>query len=66
MMKNLNHLIVHTLRRMQNFLERYVAFLHSENTPIKIYVNNIKNNVMFRVKMGYFLKLLSSYGNAPK
>ena len=31
-----------------------------ENSPIKIYVNNIKNRIVFKIKSGYKLELLTN------
>ena len=32
----------------------------TENPPIKIYVNKIKNRIVFKIKIGYKLELLST------
>ena len=31
----------------------------TENPPIEIYVNQIENRITFRIKAGYYLKLLT-------
>ena len=32
----------------------------ANNPPVQIYVNNIKNRIVFKIKIGYKLELLSS------
>ena len=46
---------------MQDYLE-YIIKKHktiSDNPPVQIYVNKIKNRIVFKIKVGYKLELLS-------
>ena len=46
---------------MQDYLE-YIIKKHetiSDNPPVQIYVNKIKNRIVFKIKAGYKLELLS-------
>ena len=40
-------------------LKKYET-ITDENSPIKIYVNNIKNRIVFKIKSGYKLELLTN------
>ena len=41
---------------------KYIIKKHAtiaDNTPVEIYVNKIKNTIVFKIKTGYKLELLS-------
>ena len=53
--------VSYNISEIQNYIE-YVIKKHEtigENTPILIYVNTINNRIVFKVKTGYQLELLS-------
>ena len=51
----------YSIADIQNYFE-YIIKKHetsADNTPVLIYVNKIKNRVIFKIKTGYKLELLS-------
>ena len=51
----------YSISDIQDYFE-YIFQIHSEsvdNPSIKIYVNKIKNRIMFKIKSGYYLELLT-------
>ena len=53
--------VSYNISEIQNYIE-YVIKKHEtigENTPILIYVNTINNRIVFKIKTGYQLELLS-------
>ena len=52
----------HSVPDLQNYFE-YIIKKHEtitdENSPIKIYAINIKNRIVFKIKVGYVLQLLT-------
>ena len=41
-------------------LSDIILYLKKHNPLIKIYVSNIKNSIKFKIKIGYYLKHLTS------
>ena len=41
----------------ENIFEKNVE--KTDNPPIKIYINKIENRITFKIKTGYYLKLLT-------
>ena len=61
-MTNLNYLTDHILYQIFKIFVEYILRKRGENTDnpsVKIYVNKIKNRIVFRIKNGYSLKLLT-------
>ena len=61
-MTNLNYLTDHILYQIFKIFVEYILRKRGENTnnpSVKIYVNKIKNRIVFRIKNGYSLKLLT-------
>ena len=51
----------YSISNIQDYFE-YILKKHSEsveNSPIRIYVNRIENRIMFKIKSGYYLELLT-------
>ena len=51
----------YSISDIQDYFE-YILKKHSEsvdNPPIRIYVNGIENRIMFKIKSGYYLELLT-------
>ena len=51
---------------IQDYFE-YIIEKHetiADNPPVKIYVNKIKNRIVFKIKTGYKLELLSEETNS--
>ena len=47
---------------IQHYL-KYIIKKHetvTDNLPIRIYVNKIKNRIIFKIKTGYYLELFNS------
>ena len=45
------------LRMMNLIIKKYETI--ADNTPVQIYVNKIKNRIVFKIKTGYKLELLT-------
>ena len=61
-MINLNYLADHILYQIFKIFVEYILKKRGENTDnpsVKIYVNKIKNRIVFKIKNGYSLKLLT-------
>ena len=51
---------------IQDYFE-YIIKKHeniADNPPVKVYVNKIKNRIVFKIKIGYKLELLTEKNNA--
>ena len=60
-MKNLNHLINHTVSDFQDYFE-YIIKKHekvTDNPSLRIYLNKIENIITFRIKDKYYVELLT-------
>ena len=60
-LKNLNYLIDHILYQIFKIILNKALKKHetvTDNPSIMIYINKIENGIMFRIKTGYYLKLL--------
>ena len=40
-------------------IQDYIEYIYGENAPILIYVNTINNRIVFKIKSGFKLELLS-------
>ena len=52
---------LYNIEQIQDYFE-YILKKHetiADNPPVQIYVNKIKNRIVFKIKKGYKLKLLS-------
>ena len=61
-MKNLNFLMDHILYQIFKFILNALQKKHGEmtvNPSIRIYINKIGNRIMFKIKTGYYLELLT-------
>ena len=61
-MNSLNYLIDHILYQTFKIILNISLKKHGEKTdkpPIKIYVSKIENRIMFKIKTGYYLELLT-------
>ena len=59
---NLNCQMDHTQYQIFKIIFEYILKKHSENvdnSSIRIYVNKIKNRITFKIKNGYYFKLLT-------
>ena len=56
-MKNLSYLMDHIQDYFKYILKKHIESV--DNPSIKIYVNKIENRVMFKIKNGYYLELLT-------
>ena len=53
----------YNVQQIQNYFQFIIKkheTIADENSPMKIYVNKIKNKIVFKIKTGYKLKLLSN------
>ena len=50
----------YSIADIQGYFEFFIKKHKSEHPPVKIYPNKIKNRIVFKVKAGYKLELLSS------
>ena len=60
-MKNLNYLMDHILYQIFKNILNVSLKKHktvTDNPSIRIYINDIENRITFKVKTGYYLKLL--------
>ena len=59
-MMNLIYLMDHAISDIQNYFE-YIIKKHETiaDNPVQIYINKIKNRIVFKIKTGYKLELLS-------
>ena len=57
---NLIYLMDHAISDIQNYFE-YIIKKHETiaDNPVQIYINKIKNRIVFKIKTGYKLELLS-------
>ena len=56
-MKNLSYLMDHIQDYFKYILKKHIESV--DNPSIRIYVNKIENRVMFKIKNGYYLELLT-------
>ena len=62
-MKTLNYQMSHILYQIFKIIFEYIIKKDetmTDNPPIKIYVNKIKNRVIFKIKGVYYLQMLTS------
>ena len=62
-MKNFNYLVDHILYQIFNTIFEYIIKKHdafTNNASIRIYVNKIENRSTFKIKTGYYFKLLTA------
>ena len=61
-MENLNYLKDHILYQLFKIYFEYMLKKHAtitDNPSIRIYINKIENKTTFKIKAGYYLKLLT-------
>ena len=61
-MKNLNYLMDHILYQIFKVILNIYKKKHGEKTidpSIKLYINKIENRIMFKIKIGFYLELLT-------
>ena len=56
-MKSLNYLDDHIQDYFQYFLKKHETV--TDNPSIMIYVNNVENRIIFKIKAGHYLELLT-------
>ena len=59
-MMNLICLMDHSLMQTFKMILSILSKKHINNRPVQIYVNKMKNRIVFKIKAGYKLELLSS------
>ena len=61
-MNNLNYLMDNILYQIFKIIFKYIIEKHERvtgNSPIKIYVNKTENRIIFRIKTGCYLEMLT-------
>ena len=61
-MINLNYLMDHILYQIFKIILSNILKNHGEiidNSSVRIYVNKIENRIIFKIKAGYYLELLT-------
>ena len=61
-MNNLNYLMDNILYQIFKIIFKYIIKKHERvtgNSPIKIYVNKTENRIIFRIKTGCYLEMLT-------
>ena len=62
-MKNLNHHVDHILYQIFKIIlsisSKDMWLIVTDNPPIRIYGNKIENRIRFKIRIGYYLELLT-------
>ena len=53
---------LHTVSDIQDYFDHIIKEHETvtDDSPIRLYVNKIENRIIFRIKIGYYLELLTS------
>ena len=66
---NLKHLLQHRTINLMDYivyqilkiiLQYFKKHETTDNPPVRIYINKIENNIIFKIKTGYYLELVMS------